>query len=106
MNVRECINKKFYYNPEQFAEILASNPRLIEYYPEALEMNIQNLQKFLKIETSTLKDLIFNYPFLLTSNEKYYKETFRYMQLFLKISHDDFIKISIKFPLILRSDVL
>jgi len=48
---------------------------------------------------------VFDCPFLLNANKTKYKDSFRYMNLFLNINLDQFIAIVKKEPLILRNDV-
>jgi hypothetical protein len=78
---------------------------MIEYPVEDFTKNLSNLQNFMKINEEELRRLVLEYPFLLNANETKYKESFRYMNLFLNINLDQFIVIVKKEPLILRTDV-
>jgi uncharacterized protein (DUF1697 family) len=78
---------------------------MIEYPVEDFTKNLSNLQNFMKINEEELRRLVLEYPFLLNANETKYKESFRYMNLFLNINLDQFIAIVKKEPLILRTDV-
>jgi uncharacterized membrane protein len=97
--------KRFNFTNTEVAEIIASKTIIIEFPVEDIDKNLLNLQNFLKINDEELRNFVYDYPFLLGVNENKYKDSFRYMNLFLNINQDQFIAMVKKVPLILRTDV-
>jgi hypothetical protein len=99
------LSSEFRFSESEVLDVLSCIPNTVELEVKKITENLEEIRNYFKIDTTELKNVMIDYPILITNVSSDIHKLEFYFNLYMEMNKEDLYQLVRKFPLLLTATV-